>query len=746
MILFLIKMESIYFQVYLTKRMIISNKIIEQHGLKPEEYASIKKLLKREPNLLELGIFSAMWNEHCSYKSSRKHLKNLPTKGKQVIQGPGENAGVIDIGDDDAIIFKIESHNHPSYIEPYQGAATGVGGILRDVFTMGARPIALLNSIHFGSPDHFKTKSLLNGVVSGIGGYGNCIGIPTVAGETKFNNTYNENILVNAMAVGLAKKNKIFYSKAKGVNKSVVYVGSKTGRDGIHGASMASAEFDEKTEEKKPTVQVGDPFTEKLLMEACLELMKDNSIISIQDMGAAGLTSSSVEMASKGDLGIELNLEKVPCREDNMTPYEMMLSESQERMLIILEDGKEKHAKEIFKKWDLDFNIIGKTTATNNLTLRFNNEVKGEIPIEALASKAPIYDRKWIKKKIKKDKINLKNLKKVKIEDALIKILSSANHSNKSWITNQYDQMVMCDTIQKSGSDAAIIRIHNKDKAIAVSVDSSANYCKSHPLTGGKQIVSENWRNLISVGAKPMAITNCLNFGNPENPEIMGEFAECLMGIKEACEFLNYPVVSGNVSFYNGTNKKNIYPTPVIGGVGLINDLTKKTSHQFKKENSIILLVGKTFGHLEQSVFLEEVHSIFEGLPPEVNLMNEKNNGESVLEIIKSNLVDSVHDISNGGLIVALAEMTMGSNYGVKIDKPKKLKNLYEYFFGEDQSRYILEVDAKNLIKVENILKNNNVFFENIGITQKDYYEISQEMKIATKDLYKINNQWYKNY
>ncbi len=724
----------------------ITQKIIDKHGLKSEEYTNIKKILKREPNLLELGIFSAMWNEHCSYKSSRKHLKKLPTKGKQVIQGPGENAGVIDIGDDDAIIFKIESHNHPSYIEPYQGAATGVGGILRDVFTMGARPIALLNSIHFGSPNHFKTKSLLNGVVSGIGGYGNCIGIPTVAGETKFNDTYNENILVNAMAVGHAKKNKIFYSKAKGNNKSVVYVGSKTGRDGIHGASMASAEFDENSEDKKPTVQVGDPFTEKLLMEACLELMKDNSIISIQDMGAAGLTSSSVEMASKGDLGIELNLEKVPCREENMTPYEMMLSESQERMLIILEDGKEKYAKSIFEKWDLDFVVIGKTTNTNKLTLKFNSETVGEIPIDALASKAPIYDRKWNKKKISNKRIKIKNLKKIKILDSLIKILSSPNHSNKKWITNQFDQMVMCDTVQKSGSDAAIIRIHGREKAIAVAVDSSANYCKSHPITGGKQIVCENWRNLISVGAKPLAITNCLNFGNPENPEIMGEFAECLMGIKESCEYLDYPVVSGNVSFYNGTNKKNISPTPVIGGVGLIRQFKKPMNHHFKKENSIIITVGKTFGHLEQSALYEEVYSISDGRPPEVNLINEKNNGEAVLNIINSELVNSVHDISSGGILVALAEMSMESNIGVLINKPKKLTNQFEYFFGEDQSRYVLEVDQNNLKNVEKILKESNVFYENIGATQKTFFEIKKEIKISVKELYKANNQWYTNY
>ena len=726
--------------------MIITDQIIKSHGLKTEEFKTIKNLLKRDPNLLELGIFSAMWNEHCSYKSSRLHLKTLPTKGKQVIQGPGENAGVIDIGDDDAIIFKIESHNHPSYIEPHQGAATGVGGILRDVFTMGARPIALLNSIHFGSPNHPKTKNLLNGVVSGISSYGNCIGIPTVAGETKFNDTYNENILVNAMAVGHANKNKIFYSKAKGLNKSVVYVGSKTGRDGIHGASMASAEFDENTEEKKPTVQVGDPFTEKLLMEACLELMKDNSIISIQDMGAAGLTSSSVEMAFKGSLGIELELDKVPCREENMTPYEMMLSESQERMLIILEDGKEKSAKKIFDKWDLDFVIIGKTTDTNNLTLKFNKKIEGEIPIDALASKAPIYDRKWVRKKISKKKVEIKNLKKIKIEDALIKILSSSNHSNKNWVTSQYDQKVMCDTVLVSGSDAAIIRIHNKDKAIAVTVDSSANYCKAYPITGGKQIVCENWRNLISVGAKPLAITNCLNFGNPENEEVMGEFVECLDGIKEACEFLNYPVVSGNVSFYNGTNQKNIYPTPVIGGVGLINKLSKPMNHKFKKDKSVILLIGKTFGHLEQSCFLKENYSISDGMPPEANLLNEKNNGENVLKLIQNNLILSTHDVSNGGLIVALSEMAINSDYGVKIQKPKKLSNLFQYFFGEDQGRYVLEIDQNNLAKVDKILKNNKVYYENIGSTQKDYFEIEDEMKIKAKDLFQVNNEWYNRY
>jgi len=724
----------------------ITNTIVEKHGLKPEEYSKIKDMLGREPNLLELGVFSAMWNEHCSYKSSKIHLKNLPTKGKHVIQGPGENAGVIDIGDDDAIVFKIESHNHPSYIEPYQGAATGVGGILRDVFTMGARPIALLNSIHFGSPNHPKTKSLLNGVVSGIAGYGNCIGIPTVAGETKFNSTYNENILVNAMAVGHVKKDKIFYSKAKGINKSVVYVGSKTGRDGIHGASMASAEFNESSEDKRPTVQVGDPFTEKLLMEACLELMKDESIISIQDMGAAGLTSSSVEMASKGDLGIELELDKVPCREENMTSYEIMLSESQERMLIILEDGKEKEAKKIFEKWDLDFVVMGKTTNTNNLTLKFEGKIVGEIPIDALATKAPIYERKWIKTKLPEKKIKIQDLKKIKLEDAFLKILSSPNQSNKNWVTNQFDQMVMTDTVQRSGSDAAIIRIHKKEKAIAVTVDSSANYCKAHPYTGGKQVVCENWRNLISVGAKPIAITNCLNFGNPEDPKIMGEFAECLLGIKEACEFLDYPVVSGNVSLYNGTNKKSIYPTPVIGGVGLINDINNKIDKCFKKDGNIILQIGKNFGQLSQSFFLEEIYQIIDGPPPEINLSNEKNNGLTTLKLIKEKLVSSVHDVSSGGLLLALAEMSFNSSYGVKINKPKKISNLMEYCFGEDQSRYLIEINPTDLQKINKILDENNIFNEIVGTVQKDYFEVTDELKIEINNLYKTNDTWYNNY
>ena len=724
----------------------ITKEQIQSHGLKLDEYKKIKNFLGREANLLELGIFSAMWNEHCSYKSSKIHLKKLPTKNKIVIQGPGENAGVIDIGDDDAIVFKIESHNHPSFIEPYQGAATGVGGILRDVFTMGARPIALMNSIHFGSPDNKKTQNLLNGVVSGIGGYGNSVGIPTVGGETKFNSTYNENILVNAMAIGHAKKNKIFYSKAKGINKPVVYVGSKTGRDGIHGATMASAEFDENSEEKKPTVQVGDPFTEKLLLEACLELMKKNSIISIQDMGAAGLTSSSIEMASKGKLGIELDLDKVPCREKNMTPYEMMLSESQERMLIILDDKKENEAKKIFDKWDLDFVVIGKTTDTNKLVLNFNNKKVADIPITALADEAPQYDRKWKKFKVKKNDFKIKELKKIKTDKALFKILSSPDHSNKSWITDQFDQVVMCDTIQKSGGDAAVVRVHKKEKAISISVDSSANYCVADPRTGGKQIICENWRNLISVGSKPLAITNCLNFGNPEKPEVMGEFVECIEGMKEACEFLDYPVVSGNVSFYNETNSKSIFPTPVIGGIGIFDNLNRIIDMKTKKTGNIIIVVGKTFGHLTRSSFLKEIYSINDGSPPEINLTNEKNNGLSVLNLIKNNLILSCHDVSSGGILVALAEMSIASMLGLKINKPKKFSDLNEYFFAEDQGRYLLEIEKNNLEKIEKMLKKSNTFYEVVAEVQNDIFEIDKTLSIKTEELFKCNNKWFKKF
>ena len=725
----------------------VTESVAIDHGLKKEEFAKICELLKRTPNITELGIFSAMWNEHCSYKSSRKHLKKLHTKGKQVIQGPGENAGVIDIGDDDAIVFKIESHNHPSFIEPYQGAATGVGGIMRDVFTMGARPIANLNSIHFGSPQHKKTKNLLRGVVKGIGGYGNCIGVPTIAGQTSFDESYNGNILVNAMTLGLVNKNKIFYSKAAGTNKPVIYVGSKTGRDGIHGASMASATFDDKIEEKKPTVQVGDPFTEKLLLEACLELMADNSIISIQDMGAAGLTSSSIEMASKGKLGIELDLSKVPCREDKMTPYEIMLSESQERMLIVLEKGKENHAKKIFDKWNLDFAVIGKTTNSKKIELLFENSKVAEIPIDLLAENSPMYDRKWKKTKLpQKLKFNKDDLKSLNLSDCLKKILSFPNISDKKWIWDQYDHTVMGDTIQKPGGDAGVVRVHGSKKAVAASVDSSASYCFAHPLTGGKQVVCESWRNLISVGAKPIAITNCLNFGNPEKEKNMGEFVECVEGITEASKYLDFPVVSGNVSFYNETNDKGIKPTPAIGGVGLIKDYEKMISMDFKKEGNIVYVLGKTEGHLDQSVFAKELLNEKKGAPPNVNLFNEKNIGETLLKLINLNLVVSCHDISLGGILIAVSKMCIKGNKGIKINPLKGLINKFEYFFGEDQARYIIEINSTNIKKVSEILNNNSVHFDDLGVVDKNILSFENDIKLPIEELSNAHTYWLKRY
>ena len=727
--------------------MIVNEKVAIDHGLKKDEYAKICELLKRTPNITELGIFSAMWNEHCSYKSSRLHLKKLPTKGKQVIQGPGENAGVVDIGDNDAIVFKIESHNHPSFIEPYQGAATGVGGIMRDVFTMGARPIANLNSIHFGSPQHKKTKNLLRGVVHGIGGYGNCMGVPTIAGQTNFDSSYNGNILVNAMTLGLVKKDKIFYSKAAGLNKPVIYVGSKTGRDGIHGASMASASFDEKIEEKKPTVQVGDPFTEKLLLEACLELMAGDSIIAIQDMGAAGLTSSSIEMASKGNLGIEINLNKVPCRETKMTPYEIMLSESQERMLIVLENGKEEHAQKIFDKWNLDFAIIGKTTNSKKIELYFDNEQVANIPVNTLVENSPMYDRKWKKAKLpKKNRFKKEDLKNLKIIDVLKKVLSNPNVCSKEWIWQQYDHTVMGDTIQKPGGDSGVVRVHGTNKAVAASVDSSAVYCWAHPLTGGKQVVCESFRNLISVGAKPVAITNCLNFGSPENEENMGEFVECVQGIGEAAEYLKFPVVSGNVSFYNQTKDEGIKPTPSIGGVGLIKDYQKIITMNFKEVDNNVLVIGKTEGHIDQSLFARNILDEKNGPPPEINLFNEKNNGETLLKLIDSGFIKSAHDVSIGGIITAIAKMCIKGNKGINLNKPKYLINDIEYYFAEDQGRYIVEITKKNLKKVTDILNKNAVHYDELGTINENELYINDKTKVTIDELKTSNKDWLFNY
>ena len=727
--------------------MIVNEQLAIDHGLKKEEYAKICTLLKRTPNITELGIFSAMWNEHCSYKSSRLHLKKLPTKGKQVIQGPGENAGVVDIGDGDAIVFKIESHNHPSFIEPYQGAATGVGGIMRDIFTMGARPIANLNSIHFGSPQHKKTKNLLRGVVHGVGGYGNCMGVPTIAGQTNFDSSYNGNILVNAMTLGLVKKDKIFYSKATGLNKPLIYVGSKTGRDGIHGASMASASFDDKIEEKKPTVQVGDPFTEKLLLEACLELMAGDSIIAIQDMGAAGLTSSSIEMASKGNLGIEINLNKVPCREAKMTPYEIMLSESQERMLIVLESGKEEEAKKIFDKWNLDFAVIGKTTKSKKIELYFDEEKVADIPVNVLVEDSPMYDRKWKKAKLpKKIKIKKEDLKNLKIIDVLKKVLSNPNVCSKEWIWQQYDHTVMGDTIQKPGGDAGVVRVHGTNKAIAASVDSSAIYCWAHPLTGGKQVVCESFRNLISVGAKPVAITNCLNFGSPENEENMGEFVECVQGISEAAKYLEFPVVSGNVSFYNQTKDEGIKPTPSIGGVGLIKDCKKMITMDFKEINNIVLVIGKTEGHIDQSLFARNILDEKNGPPPEINLFNEKNNGETLLKLIDSDLIRSAHDISIGGILTAVSKMCIKGNKGINLKEPKFLINQIEYFFAEDQGRYVIEITNENLAKVTHILNKNAVHFDELGTINENQLFINDKTKITIDELKTWNTSWLTNY
>ena len=727
--------------------MIVNEQIAIDHGLKKDEYKKICDLLKRVPNITELGIFSAMWNEHCSYKSSRFHLKNLPTKGKNVIQGPGENAGVIDIGDDDAIVFKIESHNHPSFIEPYQGAATGVGGIMRDVFTMGARPIANLNSIHFGSPQHKKTKNLLRGVVHGIGGYGNCMGVPTIAGQTSFDESYNGNILVNAMTLGLVKKDKIFYSKAAGLGKPVIYVGSKTGRDGIHGASMASASFDDKIEEKKPTVQVGDPFTEKLLLEACLELMAGDSIIAIQDMGAAGLTSSSIEMASKGNLGIEINLNKVPCREANMTPYEIMLSESQERMLIVLENGKEEMAKKIFDKWNLDFAVIGKTTKSKKIELYFDKEKVADIPVNTLVENSPMYDRKWKKAKLpKRIKIEKELFKTLKVKNVLNKILSNPNVCSKEWIWQQYDHTVMGDTIQKPGGDAGVVRVHGTNKAVAASVDSSAVYCWAHPLSGGKQIVCESWRNLISVGAKPIAITNCLNFGSPENEENMGEFVECVQGLGEASAYLEFPVVSGNVSFYNQTKDIGIKPTPAIGGVGLIKDYQNMVTMDLKGADNILLVIGKTEGHLDQSLFARDILNEKNGPPPEINLFNEKNNGETVLKLIDKKFIKSAHDVSLGGIITALSKMCIKGKKGATLKKPNYLINQFEYLFGEDQGRYIVEISKDDLESATKILQENSVHFDELGLVIDDSLKIDDKTKVSIDDLIKSHTNWLTNY
>jgi phosphoribosylformylglycinamidine synthase len=668
----------------------ITPELVKQHGLKPDEYERFVRLLGRAPTFTELGICSAMWNEHCSYKSSKIWLKKLHTKGPRVIQGPGENAGVVDIGDGQAIVFKMESHNHPSFIEPYQGAATGVGGILRDVFTMGARPIAAANALRFGAPDHPKTRHLVAGVVAGIGGYGNSFGVPTIAGEVNFHPRYNGNILVNAMAIGLADADKIFYSKAKGVGLPVVYLGAKTGRDGIHGATMASAEFDDKAEEKRPTVQVGDPFTEKCLLEACLELMASGAVIAIQDMGAAGLTSSAVEMGAKGNLGIELDLDKVPCREEGMTAYEMMLSESQERMLMVLRPEMEKQAEAIFHKWDLDFAIVGKTTDTLRFVIKHAGEVKADLPIKQMGDEAPEYDRPWVEPK------KLPLLTNVPppddLKEAVLKVVGSPDMASRRWVWEQYDSLIGSNTAQIPGGDAGVVRV-GPNKAIAVSSDVTPRYVEADPFEGGKQAVVETWRNLVCVGAEPIAITDNLNFGNPERPEIMGQLVFALKGLDAACRALDYPIVSGNVSLYNETNGQGILPTPAIGGIGLLTDLSKMMTLAFKLPGDAIWLVGGQGSHLGQSIFLREVLGREEGAPPPVDLDQERANGQLIQTLIKSGQVTAVHDISDGGLVCAVIEMALAGNFGAELDDMD-----HAALFGEDQARYIVTAPSGTII------------------------------------------------
>ncbi|MBI1385654.1 MAG: phosphoribosylformylglycinamidine synthase subunit PurL [Rhizobiales bacterium] len=679
----------------------ITPALVAEHGLKPDEYEQLLAILGRDPLATELGIFSVMWSEHCSYKSSRVWLKKLPTTGELVIQGPGENAGVIDIGDGDAAIFKMESHNHPSYIEPFQGAATGVGGIMRDVFTMGARPIANLNALRFGAPDHGKTRHLVAGVVAGIGGYGNCVGVPTVGGETNFDARYNNNILVNAMCVGLARADRIFYSAARGEGRPVVYVGSKTGRDGIHGATMASAEFDEASEEKRPTVQVGDPFTEKLLIEACLELMAEDAIIAIQDMGAAGLTSSSVEMADKGGVGIHLRLDLVPQRESGMTAYEMMLSESQERMLMVLKPGAEPVAEAIFRKWGLDFAVIGETTGTGRLVVEHKGFIEADIPVAALADSAPVYERPWEPTPPAPHVAACDVPCAPELLGTLAAMLAGPHLSSRRWVWEQYDHMVMADTVQRPGGDAAVVRVHGKRKALAMTCDVTPRYCEADPRQGGRQAIAETWRNLIAVGADPIAITDCMNFGNPERPRVMGQFVGCIEGMAEACEALSFPVVSGNVSLYNETNGVAIPPTPAIGGVGLVPDVAQAVGIALPPGDCVLLLVGEPTGHLGQSLYQEQVTGRFHGAPPPVDLAREMTVGHLVRDLIRDGEALAVHDVSDGGLLVAVAEMAMAGGRGVVLDGDTAGLEPHAYWYGEEQGRYVVAVTAADAEAVQ---------------------------------------------
>ena len=721
----------------------ITPELIAEHGLKPDEYERIVRLIGRAPSFTELGIFSAMWNEHCSYKSSKVHLRTLPTKASWVIQGPGENAGVIDIGDGLAVVFKMESHNHPSYIEPYQGAATGVGGILRDVFTMGARPIACLNALSFGDPAHPKTRHLVAGVVAGIGGYGNSFGVPTVGGEVRFHRRYDGNCLVNAMAVGVAETDKIFYAKATGAGLPIVYLGSKTGRDGIHGATMASAEFGADAEEKRPTVQVGDPFSEKLLLEACLEIMAKGCVIAIQDMGAAGLTCSAVEMGAKGDLGVTLDLDKVPCRESGMSAYEMMLSESQERMLMVLKPEKEKEAEAIFRKWGLDFAIIGETTPTKRFLVTHGGDVMADLPIKELGDEAPLYDRPFAEPR-KQPQIDAASVAApVGVADALTKLVGTPDLCSRRWVFEQYDHVILGNTVQRPGGDAAVVRINAGPKALALTSDVTPRYCAADPFEGGKQAVAEAYRNLTAVGATPLAVTDNLNFGSPERPQTMGELVGCIRGIAEACRALDFPVVSGNVSLYNETNGRAIQPTPTIGGVGLLSDFTRSMTLAFKAEGEAILLVGETQGWLGQSLYLRDICGREEGAPPPVDLAAERRHGDLVRALIGEGLVTAAHDVSDGGLLVAIAEMAMASGIGAVLEAPTRRPD-HAFWFGEDQARYI--VTAKDADIVARRAATAKVPLMRLGATGGPVLVLGAERPLPVRELVERFESWLPRY
>ncbi len=722
----------------------ITAEVVRAHGLSAGEYDHIRQLLGRAPNLVELGIFSVMWSEHCSYKSTRLHLRRLPTTGPQVIQGPGENAGVVDIGDGDAVVFKMESHNHPSFIEPFQGAATGVGGIMRDVFTMGARPVAMMNALRFGAPEHPKTRHLVAGVVAGIGGYGNCMGVPTVGGEVNFHPAYNGNILVNAMCVGLARRDRIFKSAAEGAGNPVVYVGSKTGRDGIHGATMASAEFTEDSGEKRPTVQVGDPFTEKLLLEACLELMETDAIIAIQDMGAAGLTSSSAEMAGKGGAGIELDLDRVPQRESGMTAYDMMLSESQERMLMVLKPGREGEAGAIFRKWELDFAVIGVTTDTGRLIVKHKGELAADIPVKALSDEAPLYRRPFTTPETSTDNAPIVITPGQSIERCLLKLLSAPDLCSRRWIWEQYDYSVMTDTVQPPGGDAAVVRVHGAKKALAITTDVTPRYCRADPFEGAKQAVAEAWRNLTAVGAVPLAVTDNLNFGNPERPETMGEIVRSIDGIAEACRALSFPVVSGNCSLHNETNGEPILPTPAIGGVGLIDDAGRMATIPFKRSGDVIILVGNTQGHLGQSLYLREIEGREEGAPPAIDLTVEKRNGDFVRGLIGNGIVDTVHDLSDGGLLIALAEMAMAGGIGAELSPG--INSAIPFLFGEDQARYVLGVDPAGAGRVLSDAAKSGVPVQVIGTSCGEALMLPGTFAISLPRLRQAHELWLPQY